>query len=373
MRRSPRLLSALLPIAALVAACGEGPPTPTEAEFARGAAPGHLEGPYAFAPPVFDIAAAPDGGLLVAENTTIKQIRGERVETIAEVPTVPGSTVNGLAPNGRANMFATSAGLDLALGAGLWMVNPGRVDLIGDITGFETEFDPDAFSGPMWKNQACEENPDQGFTAGPQSNPYHVARESGGTAIVADAAGNTVLAGSKNGNLELVAVMTPPVDESNDYRVLFPLTDQINCFVQPVPTSIAIGPDGAYYVGELTGAPAVPGWSRVWRIEGGSRDVVCPSDDCTEVVSGMTSIIDVEMGPDGYLYVVEFDENGWLQVLFGNPGGGTINRCDVGTGTCTVVEGGLSTPGAIAFDKAGELWVLENGTFAPTVRRVTPS
>jgi len=26
-----------------------------------------------------------------------------------------------------------------------------------------------------------------------------------------------------------------------------------------VPTSVAVGPDGAYYVGELTGFPVVPG------------------------------------------------------------------------------------------------------------------
>ena len=45
--------------------------------------------------------------------------------------------------------------------------------------------------------------------------------------------------------------------------------------VQPVATSVAIGPDGAYYVGELKGFPAPTGESRVWRIEPGSRNVRC--------------------------------------------------------------------------------------------------
>ncbi|HSM35028.1 MAG TPA: ScyD/ScyE family protein [Longimicrobiales bacterium] len=371
MRLSPRRTSTLLALAALAAACSEGPVTPEPVpDLARGAAPGHLEGPYEFAPPVFDIAAAPDGGILVAEFTTIKQVRGDRVVGLNEVPTLPGLAVNGLAASGRGSIMATSGAGDLAMGAGLWHVTPGRVELVGDIEAFETASDPDAFFGPMWKNQACEENPDQGFSAGPQSNPYHVAMESGGSAIVADAAGNTVLAIGRNGAIELVAVLTPPVDGNDDYRVLFPLDDTTDCYVQPVATSVAIDADGAIYVGELTGAPSVPEWSRVWRVEPGARGVVCPSADCTEVLSGLTSVIDLEFGPDGHLYVVEFDENGWLAAILGNPGGGTINRCDVVAGTCEVVEGGLSVPGAIAFDKRGDMWVLESGTFAPTVRRV---
>ena len=38
---------------------------------------------------------------------------------------------------------------------------------------------------------------------------------------------------------------------------------------EAVPTSVAIGPDGAYYVGELTGFPFTPGASRIWRVDRG--------------------------------------------------------------------------------------------------------
>lgn len=85
-------------------------------------------------------------------------------------------------------------------------------------------------------------------------------------------------------------------------------------------------------------------------------------------------MIDVEFGPDGYLYVVEYDENGWFAATaLGSPKGGTINRCDVETGQCTAVVEDLTFPGAIAFDKKGTLWLLENNIGTPTVRTVTPS
>lgn len=80
----------------------------------------------------------------------------------------------------------------------------------------------------------------------------------------------------------------------------------------------------------------------------------------------------VPIGPDGALYVVEFDRNGWFAATGGgSPGGGTIKRCDVGTGNCTVVEEADVPLGAITFDRWDQLWVVENTTAeVATVRRV---
>jgi len=355
----------------------DGPVVP-EPPADGGAAPVSLangpgDGPHALAPALFDIAAAPDGGILVAGNTSILEIRGQGIAHVADIPAIPGATVNGVAATGRGSLFATTGGPDLAAGTGVWHVSHGGARLVGDIEAFETANDPDAFAGPRWKDQACEEDPLQGFSAGPQSNPYHLTALSGSTVLLGDAAGNTVLAASRNGDVDWVAVLTPPVDANGDWRFLKTAESDpsIDCYVQPVPTSVAIGPDGAYYVGELTGAPAVPGWSRVWRLAPGARHVVCPSDHCEEVLSGFTSIIDVEFGPDGSLYVVEYDENGWLAVVIGAPlAGGTLNRCDPGAGTCQVAASGLTLPSAITFDKRGQAWLLENNIVAPTVRRL---
>lgn len=339
---------------------------------------------YSFDAPVYDIEAAPDGSILVADGAGISEIRHGEIRDVIDVPVIAPSVceevfpypgcVNGIAAVGRGSMFATSGALDQAAGAGLWHVSRGGARLVGDIEAFERTHDPDAFVGPQWKNTACEEDPAQGFTAGPQSNPYHVATLSGSRALVADAAGNTVLAGSIGGGLELVAVLTPPVDEHGDFRVLFELNG-IDCYVQPVPTSVAVGPDGAYYVGELTGAPGVPGWSRIWRIEPGARNAVCPSDACTVAFDSLTAVIDVAFGPDGHLYAVEYHAAGWLAAFSPDPDdhvGGTIQRCDLHSGECVTAADGLRLPSAITFDRSGTMWLLENNVYEPTVRAVGP-
>ncbi|MFW6089899.1 MAG: ScyD/ScyE family protein [Gemmatimonadota bacterium] len=390
-----------------VAGCSDDPAAPDVANDevitadARGG-PG-ADQIYEFDPPVFDIAAAPNGNILVAETvfpevpegvggtmSTVKEIRRTGpggVRDVVDMTHRPGAPVNGLASLGAHSFFAAVGGKDLARAAGVWHVTPGGQRLIGDVEAFETEVDPDANGGPQWKLPACEVNPDAGFSAGPQSNPYHLAHLQGGTALVADGAGNSLLEAKLNGQLDWVAVFTPPTptgdssDDPADWMVLFPLGPEgPNCYVQPVPTSVAIGPDGGYYVGELTGvtpmdigAGASPntGLSRVWRVEPGARNVTCPSADCEQVLGGFTSILDVAFGPDGLLYVVEYDEANWFAATaLGTPAGGTVNACDVGTGACSVVEGGLVLPSAITFDKWGDLWLLENNLGAPTVRQV---
>lgn len=371
MTRSSIRIGFTIVVAAGLSGCDDLPPGPELT--APGADRVRVTEPdqYEFEAAVYDIAAAPDGSILVAQNTNIKTIRRGMIADVVTIPTVPGSPINGLDAIGTGNFFAASGGLDQAQGAGVWRVSPGGARLVADIEAFETANDPDAFEGTQWKDQRCEEDPTQGFTEGPQSNPYHLTALSGSDVLVADAAGNTLLRATTRGELDWVAVFTPPVDETGDPRVLFPLDTDTDCFVQPVPTSVAVAEDGALYVGELTGAPAVPGWSRVWRIEPGASNVVCPSDECREIISGLTSVIDLAFGPDGRLYVVEMDRNGWLGgLILGDPAGGTIQSCDVDTGTCETVAEDLLFPGAITFDKRGNLWLLENSIGTPVVRRL---
>ena len=326
--------------------------------------------------PVFDIAAAPDGSILFTGGAAIFRLGPDGIERVATVPAVEGSPVNGLHVLDDGRILAASGGLDLALGAGVWSVSDGTAEMIADIENFEITRDPDATEGSRWKEPACEDDAAQGFTAGPQSNPYHLTTTADGTVLTADAAGNTLLSSTSDGTMDWVATFDPPVDDDGNWRFFRPAENDpdIDCWVQPVPTAAAVGPDGAIWVGELTGAPAVPGWSRVWRIEPGATNVTCPSDSCTEAISGLTSVIDVAFGPDGALYVVELDQAGWLAVITGSAVGGAIKRCDTGGGTCTTVHEAGGALGAIAWDPAGNLWTVENSTlFEPgpaTVRRV---
>ena len=75
--------------------------------------------------------------------------------------------------------------------------------------------------------------------------------------------------------------------------------------MEAVPTSIAEGPDGSLYVGELTGFPFPVGGARVYRV---------PANGGTPVVvaEGFTNIIDIAIGADGAAYVLEHDANSLL-------------------------------------------------------------
>lgn len=353
-----------------------------------------LDAEYTFTGPVFDISALPNGGILVADFATIKEIQGNTVREITTLPLVEGegafgepdiTLINGLEPIGNGGFFATRSGLDLAVGAGLLRATRGKARLVVDIESFTIGDWPEGDPGqkPEWKNLECE--PPGGFSAGPQTNPYHLTGLSGSEVLIASAAGNVLLYAKTNGQIEVVATFDPIVDPDTGERLVqFPLNAETDCPVEPVPTSVAVGADGAYYVGELTGAtaenfagnPTPEGLASVWRIESGSRDVVCPSDECQKVVTGLNSIIDIEFGPDGYLYVVEYEKNGFLATVapdFNIPlAGGTVKKCDVVADSCVIIEGkegDLFLPGAITFDKWDNLWLLDN-VFGPTVRQI---
>lgn len=353
-------------------------------------------------PNAYDIEAAPDGSILVAQGTAVHEIRKGHTASVSEIDVT--GPVNGLAALGRGVFYATAItveGGDLAAGHELWRISRGGARMVADIGAFEQTHDPDAFAGPQWKDRRCEEV--DGFSAGPQSNPFHLEAVSGGAALIADAAGNTLLSATTGGSVDWAALFTPPVDQNGGWLIRFhreTVDGLVPCYVQPVPTSVAIGNDGDYYVGTLTGSTAHPGFdlhdpvddipgvdarglSAVWRIDAGAGHVVCseaaPAVGCEKAISGLTSVIDVAFGPDGDLYVLEYDANGWWSAFFSaGPAGSRILRCDPAVDDhrddCDVVAGELEFllfVGAITFDKEGNLWILEGNVLpVPTVRHI---
>lgn len=344
---SRRTIVALVSLA-LVGACADGtdPVGTPDAAFALGNAPAELP------VPVFDLATNPDGSLLAGQVFAgVTELRKGRATMLAELP-----GVTGLAPIGRGNLLAITGGGfgPPELSRKLYRISQGNSRMIADLGAYEEAV-----------------NPDQVWNIGePDSNPYNIVGLGGGAALVSDAAANDILHVSSNGTIDWVAVLTPQVASTAFIK------DLVGCpsgppdicglpparVAQPVATSIAVGPDGAYYAGELTGFPGTPGMSRVWRIAAGSRHVLCPSASCTEAISGLTSIVDLEFGPDGLLYVVELDAASWLAIeIFGaSVGGGNVKACDVVAGTCDTVASGLSLPLAITFDANGTPWIAEN-------------
>jgi len=302
------------------------------------------------ATPVFGLTTAPDGSLLVADAGS--GIVGIRKGSSTQIAQLIG--VTDVAAIGLGNMFAvTSVGFG---GDGrLYRVSRGSTLEIADLLAFETEVNPDG--GVV--------DPDPSFN----TNPFDVAALTGGIALVADAAANALLIADQSGNVDWIATLPNEVVSTANAKQIFgcPGSGAGICFApaaipaQGVATSIAIGPDGAYYVGELKGFPAPKGESRVWRINPWARHAVCGSSpDCQVVADGFTSIIDLTFGPDGTLYVVELDEESWLAMEFGQGTGGSVNACNTSTWSCAQIATGLNMLMSATVGRDGTVYVLTN-------------
>jgi sugar lactone lactonase YvrE len=170
-----------------------------------------------------------------------------------------------------------------------------------------------------------EENPDADL---PDSNPYGVLALPG-RQVVADAGANALFEIRANGRIRTLAVFP-----EFQYQGAGPFRDA-------VPTGLAVGPDGDYYVGQLTGGPFATGIASVFRVpaEGGDPEVFA---------SGFTNIVDIAFGPDGSLYVVQSANP---IPLFGD---GKIVRV-APDGTRTELNVPLFAPGGIAIGKDGTI------------------
>jgi hypothetical protein len=177
-------------------------------------------------------------------------------------------------------------------------------------------------------------NPDGGII---ESNPYGLLAAPGAT-IATDAGGNDLLRVAADGSISTLAVF--PSRSTIPPHV--PFTDS-------VPTSVAVGPDGAYYVGELTGGPFFAGAANVYR--------VVPGQAPTVFRSGFSFIIDITFGPDGSLYVLQFSS------LAGNTGPGELWRVTPG-GVRTLVATGLVAPGSVTIGPDGAFYISNCSIFS---------
>jgi hypothetical protein len=268
-----------------------------------------------FKSPLFGLTVGPGGRLLVADAGAgpTKVRRNGSTSLIAPLP-----GVTDVAAIGDGRLLATTS---LFAPQALHRISAnGQVTKVADLLAFE---------------QAV--NPDKDIV---ESNPFDLAPTSKGRTFVADAAGNSILIVNKRGKVDWVATLPNRVVSTQPLKNLVGCPgadDPENEFICGLParlsthavaTTVAIGPDGDLYVGELRGFPATPGTSRVWEIERGARHAKCgSSSDCEVVARGFTSIIDIAFGRNGKAYVVELDEKSWLAMEMGLGVGGTVNVC----------------------------------------------
>lgn len=115
-------------------------------------------------------------------------------------------------------------------------------DWLADLAGYEDDVNPDG--GEV------------------DSNPYGLLRR-GDSTIATDAGGNSLLR-VRNRTVTTLAVFADRMVSFNGDRVP----------MQAVPTAVVRGPDGAYYVGQLTGFPFPVGGARVYRVVPGHKPQV---------------------------------------------------------------------------------------------------
>ena len=138
------------------------------------------------------------------------------------------------------------------------------------------------------------------------SNPFALLAQ-GNNFVVADAGANALLSADvSNGNgiglNAATAIMTLATFPAT--MVEFPPGSGQMMSMDAVPTAVELGPDGAYYVSQLTGFPFPVGGANIFR--------VVPGEEPEIYLSGFTNILDLAFGPDGSLYVLEMAEGGLL-------------------------------------------------------------
>jgi hypothetical protein len=184
------------------------------------------------------------------------------------------------------------------------------------------------------------------------SNPYSVLAMAGKT-VVTDAGGNALNQISARGHMSTLAtfpdrmVLAPPFLELPP-GTLIPM----DC----VPTTVALGPDGAFYVGQLTGFPFPADDANVYRVPADGGDTAVHQ-------SGFTAVIDIAFGVDGSMYVVELARNGLLAAFIdGDWSGSLIRVAPDGTRTEIAAEM-LTAPGGVAVGADGALYVTNNSIY----------
>ena len=165
------------------------------------------------------------------------------------------------------------------------------------------------------------------------SNPYGVLVLSGDK-YVTDAGGNDLLRVAANGNVSLVATFSPASNGA-----------------EPVPTEVELGPDGALYVSQLTGAPFTKGVAGIFKIVNGQPQ---------PFQGGFKTVIDFTFGPDGSMYVLEHASS---DTFFGGPG--RLTRV-APNGTRTLITEALNRPTSVLVGDDGAIYVSNNGVSVGT-------
>jgi streptogramin lyase len=185
------------------------------------------------------------------------------------------------------------------------------------------------------------------------SDPYDVIAYLGGW-VVADAGANDLLYVSATGRVSMLARF-PAVAEQAPAGV-FGNPTPITVDAQAVPTSVAIGPDGALYVSLLRGAPSDPGTADIYRVVPGHQPEIW--------ARGLTSVTAIAFDRQGRLLATEFNTGGLLSPP--TVPGALVRISDNGQTVTTLPVPGLYQPTGVAVSADGTVYVSNYGDSTAT-------
>jgi sugar lactone lactonase YvrE len=265
-----------------------------------------------------------------------------------------------VAPDGTMYIvIGEDAGPEDAPVTGFWNLvkvnEDGTTTVVADLNAYEHEANPD---------QLEDAPADQGGEPGVHSNPYAIYATNDGVYVV-DAGGNDILWVTPDGEVSTFAVFSIQMVDAPDFLGL-PEGTQIP--MQPVPTSITVGPDGAVYAGQLTGFPFPVGGANIYRMKDANDDGdALDEGEMTVYASGLTAIMDVEFGPDNNLYAVEIAQDGLMALEGGdptNPPPGVVLKIAADGTQTEIAKAGLVAPTGIEITDDGTIYISNFGIFA---------
>lgn len=209
----------------------------------------------------------------------------------------------------------------------LFRAESGGVTPVADVAAFETSDNPDGDAL--------------------NANPFGLVMREDSSALVVDAGMNALLEVGADGTISTLAVFPNEIATAPDGSEI-PMN--------AVPTGVVTALDGASLVGQLTGFPFPPGGAKVFMVPAGGGEPVV-------IQEGFTNIIDVALGPDGSLYVLEFNAGGMLSIDPANPAtlDGKLTRILPDGGRQEIASKGLTAPTGLAVDADGNLYVAVFG------------
>lgn len=176
----------------------------------------------------------------------------------------------------------------------------------------------------------------------PDANPYGVLALPRARWVV-DAGANTINHIGADGKVTVMAFLPNPAASDS------------------VPTCIDVGPDGALYVGELTGGGNKPGAASIWRFTPRGQKL-------TKWATGLTAITGCGFAPNGKFYATEFSTAGLDGAA---PGTGAVVRVPAHSTSPKTVVSKLNFPGGFAA-RNGSLYV-SNWSVSPAKGGQMPS